>query len=87
MSVCQILYLFYELSNISHLCPVHNAIMMLKIPVLQGLIPEKNFPLVCGAPTGTPLGSPHGGLKIVGKHQKIYPIKGSMMPTSNFCDA
>ena len=39
---------------------------------------------LCGAPRGTPLPPPHGGLKIVGKHQKIYPIKGSMMPTSNF---
>ena len=35
-------------------------------------------------PPRGPLWAPHGGLKIVGKHQKIYPIKGSMMPTSNF---
>ena len=40
---------------------------------------------ICGAPRGVPLGPPHGGLKMVGKHQKIYPFKGSMMPTSDFC--
>ena len=36
--------------------------------------------IVGGAPTGTPLPPPpHGGPKIIGKHQKIYPIKGSII--------
>ena len=39
------------------------------------------------SPQRGPFGPPLGGLKMVGKLQKIYPLKGSMMPTSNFCNA
>ena len=57
-------------------------------PLLNSFFSEKGgikTGFIGGATTGTGLPPPpHGGPKNVGKHQKIYTIKGSMMPTSNF---